>query len=975
MDIETIHIPGLTKQSIKIACLQLTSPFYNEISEFRGENNKAIFGVAKKNEKKFIKKTKEIHEIIETTTKKLNLDFVILPEYTFLKDDNIILEQDQSSLDICNTLAEATNTVIIGNFYNSKDRLSTTFISMPQGYADQRIYYVNKQTVSNLDKSVLKNRSDFSHNDKKLLRFIWEEKLSKRQAFFQIFTCKDYLYFTSIHPLRKWPDILDIGKPGIIFVPMSTTVIKPFEDRALSLLRDVNFDNGEKSIVSVFSNATTTHDLIDNDICGNSQIICPIDIKREVKPLLKKGVDGIVYAEINPFKSITKPTKVGEMGPNAVMIDSSVYEFTRLQNKLTLVETQKAKKHTGLIVNPNFLEYIGIKKIYGLLRHDNYNEVKECCHSRFSRLKDLSISMHGIYGVHDMIVFSYEEYYDKNAGKQLLEVRLWPMIKGEEYFNKEHFGCLYVDKILKYRGIIIDGNNFETIRYQQNDILKIKTIIKNILTSNEIEEKYKEYFLKNEILLKSEFDISDISEYEKNEGKLEFLVILTLFESDQGPQAKDLHHTFSEKVLPAIIADRRIRTIEKISSGGTGFVSGHYMLHVVGDLLDLNNIVIHRLHKLLRGQRCGTRVIIPAERIAFNDYPTLSETIKTTATEPQLMQIIKRWRAIENDPEKMVSSIIPTIINVLDDDSRKTILSIYYHADELANRYATNNPDWSKNLFLFMYGITVAIAGKKHNLDISDAELLNYCSSFILIIARTIERELIELFERIIELHQLDISVLEKSLNLLVAAIKKSKGSFKLNKVEIGTAAFILESLSGYCQPDSKHVEKTKKHFNNELANDETTNSHIDYIDIICSELFNVQLKELDRELVQYLDEEELQKIREHLKNNDIPISSNLKITKKDDKWLLRDKGEIFIIEDRGNNLHLHYQIITKEMLSGINTFAICARNRAPHTEYGHTIYPQEILSGTYSGLKFLENISLRVDRRLFNDKTLFGMI
>ena len=64
MDIETIHIPGLTKQSIKIACLQLTSPFYNEISEFRGENNKAILGVDKKNEKKFIKKTKEIHEII-----------------------------------------------------------------------------------------------------------------------------------------------------------------------------------------------------------------------------------------------------------------------------------------------------------------------------------------------------------------------------------------------------------------------------------------------------------------------------------------------------------------------------------------------------------------------------------------------------------------------------------------------------------------------------------------------------------------------------------------------------------------------------------------------------------------------------------------------------------------------------------------------------------------------------------------------
>ena len=108
---------------------------------------------------------------------------------------------------------------------------------------------------------------------------------------------------------------------------MSTPVITPFEDRSLSLTRDINQKSGEKSIVCVLCNATNLPSHEKNDTCGNSQIIYPFNIKTETKPILKKGIEGVVYANVNPFKSLNRPTVVNEQEPNAVVLDSATYEL------------------------------------------------------------------------------------------------------------------------------------------------------------------------------------------------------------------------------------------------------------------------------------------------------------------------------------------------------------------------------------------------------------------------------------------------------------------------------------------------------------------------------------------------------------------------------------------------------------------------------------------------------------------------
>ena len=91
-----------------------------------------------------------------------------------------------------------TKIIVIGNYYDENKRSSTTFICLPKGWSDQELYESNKITKSDYDKEVLRDVSQ-----RKILKICWKPNNQEKYGYFQILTCKDFLYFTSIEGIKN----------------------------------------------------------------------------------------------------------------------------------------------------------------------------------------------------------------------------------------------------------------------------------------------------------------------------------------------------------------------------------------------------------------------------------------------------------------------------------------------------------------------------------------------------------------------------------------------------------------------------------------------------------------------------------------------------------------------------------------------------------------------------------------------------
>lgn len=977
IEVENIEIKKGLGKNIKIGILQLKSPFFDEIDKVQSEQGH-VFRVTEDTKEKYEKLIEKIKKIFKKL-EDMDINILVFPEYAFLKDDKTIIGDDKSTIQICQDFSNKSKTIVVGNYYDETNRASVSFVALPEGYAPSAKYtalkqYTGiKQTLSTYDDDVLKPIDKIKKEDEKVLKFWWKPDGEETKAYFQILTCKDYLYFTGVGPLREWPDIVSVENPGLIISPMSTPEIKTFESRAMALMRDVNIETGEKSIVSILCNATSVPEQETNNICGQSQIISPIDIRTETKPLIKRGVEGIIIATINPFKSIIKPTPTSERESNAVMLSSETYEIIESENNtIDLIEIGPKRKHIGVVVHPEALSFLGLKRIYGFMRVDKYPEIKKKVGEKFKgELKDISIALYGVYGIHDILVLSYEELYEEH--EEILKTRLWPIIKDDKYFDRNHFGYCIVEKTIKHRGIPLDEYKPNLAEYRrESNVEETRMQLRDIVLGKEVSGKLINKLKKDKIVVETPFDISDISDRERNEGKLEFLVTIKLIPPGKRLQSKSIHDDFEKHVLPGLKSDERVRTIEKVRTGGGGFVDMDYTLHVVGDLSDLNDVVLekiqNRCHKssINENIRCGTRVIIPAEHLSDNSYPSLLETEKRRTIEPLIMGISNHWKDLEKDERMASVKIVPSIINLLDESTRSRVFNIYNLADKLN---PPDNTQWMPNMYSLTYGATCTIAQPKIGGGLIDTtNLLNCSRGFVSDIAREIETELIKIFENIEQEHSIPKEYIEVIVNTATKTVKREEGKFRIGSIEIGSVAYLLESLNGIYTKD-KYKRNIKNEFMKVFKSDEEkVEQHMKYLSKICDMVFKFYLFELDPDDEQYLEPGEVHKqLREKFKENRIDLSSSARIFETDEKiWKISgDLDRYIVIGEKNKPPKVYFEHITMEMVNGMKIFSISARNLMAHTAYGkkELINPELILNSTYHGLKFLEKIGFRPEK------------
>jgi hypothetical protein len=135
------------------------------------------------------------------------------------------------------------------------------------------------------------------------------------------------------------------------------------------------------------------------------------------------------------------------------------------------------------------------------------------------------------------------------------------------------------------------------------------------------------------------------------------------------PFGKDPIKIFNDTIVRKFIADDRIKTIEFCENGGVGNLEkAHYVLHVVGNLKILREIIIDTIHKDLSmaGVKCGTRVIPPAEHLSTNEYPSLSET-NTNVWERTKIKDMISYNIAEDDPfliKRLAEAELKQICNI-----------------------------------------------------------------------------------------------------------------------------------------------------------------------------------------------------------------------------------------------------------------------------------------------------------------------
>ena len=113
-------------------------------------------------------------------------------------------------------------------------------------------------------------------------------------------------------------------------------------------------------------------------------------------------------------------------------------------------------------------------------------------------------------------------------------LRLWPILGGEDidpgkdiknfgYFNSDYFGWATVQKVIKIRGVLIEGNQAIEVHVPIEELERYKEFYKKIVTQNSVEEKIIREMIEKNICIEVKYTYSDKYPYEKN--KNEFLIL------------------------------------------------------------------------------------------------------------------------------------------------------------------------------------------------------------------------------------------------------------------------------------------------------------------------------------------------------------------------------------------------------------------------------------------------------------------
>ena len=801
VEIENVNIKdGCLGENLNIGVFQLKSPFRDELTIVGGRGRKTIdvtdeiFSAYKRR----LGKIDILFERIEKLNKNNKINIIVFPEYSLNKD---IKEKIK-------TFVNKTEIIVIGNYYDVDDRSSKSFVALPTGWADKEIYEMKKITKSDYDQDVLED-----NNGEIIQKFWWKPNIDEKdeKGYFQVLACKDFLYFTSIEGLKNNPQCIDIDHAGLIICPMSTLVIDPFEQRANSIIREVNIKSGVKSIVSILCNAT---DLLDQkkgiDICGKSQIVSPIDLTKHEKPIIKNGIEGLIIAEINPFTAIIKPSPITRH-PNSVIRSYQNYELDREYNFENI--NKRIKERLGVVINPDVFRRLGLKKIYGLMTVENYYNLRETIERAPDEYKDVSIGVHTIYGFHDILIQSYEQFADSDEGKRSLELRLYPIISEARYFENEFFGHAVVKNVIKFHGII-QGTECLNVKDVRHLNIK-KNILRNILKGEKVDREILKDLVDTGLCLETVYDLSDRTEEEINKNKMEYLVFVDVERIAPNPAPPE--DLFKENILGDLLEDDRIRTIEEINSFGAAFVDGKFVFHVVCPLNELTDIIIQQISARSNkfGIRCKTQVIIPAEKTLSDELPVLAERSAFVHDQKEILDIMYECKKYISPYE----FIHPFAINMIKEEFKYKIFDIYNYSMRVISKYYENEQH-TRDMYKFIYEIADFLS-KKLNFNQSsateDERIVNRfrqnSTGFISIfIAQRIEESLRRVFTGI-ENSEMTKEKINELLNLSIECKTNSTGDFDCNAIGIGNTGYALRMIDGNFSD-----EKSENTFRNRIG-------------------------------------------------------------------------------------------------------------------------------------------------------------
>ena len=480
------------------------------------------------------------------------------------------------------------------------------------------------------------------------------------------------------------------------------------------------------------------------------------------------------------------------------------------------ISKEKSKireRRTGVVINPRVFENLALRRVYGFMKVENYWQLKEKLQDFFEQNEAAAIGIHGIYGYHDILIQSYEPASEDP--KTRLKVRLWPIINNEKNFKQEYFGWAEVRGIIKYHNILIKEN--PKTFWSSDEVDRYKKFFKPVIT-RKIARNILEDMLDKNICIKTKYDKSDITDEEKERGETEFLILVEVNEG-MGAALANPEMIFEETILKNLLNDPkagpRVRTVEKIAPCKESFIKGNFILHVVGRLKDLNEIVLEKIHKesiKYEMIQCKTQVIIPAEPIVENKLPVLLERSLPPIKARRILEIVTQCKTKINDEYVIPPSefIYPFSFSMIDESYRDIIIKVYEKFYDLIDDYYGGDKHLLAEMLRFLYGIAEAFV-------LDGGEKIKSCKTFkdrrsILVknIGEKIEESLSQVFDRVIKSCSLSENEFNELLNLAIRIKMGRMGDFNCKVVSIGKTAMALRAVEGVFL-DERKAEKAIK--------------------------------------------------------------------------------------------------------------------------------------------------------------------
>ena len=718
--VEEIELPtGTLGRTVNVCVAQLRSPFWAEAYWHEMGGDKMIAVPMGDEHDAYSKMVDRIGRLLRDVADEFpDTDLLILPEYSLVRH---MIEDAR-----IDDFAQTAKAIVVGNYYSPETRTSATFVLVPNPGGEKPDYYeAAKQNPSKHDAPYLTPNDRLSDSMRRILRFWWTTATDgeAERAFLQVFTCFDFSVFcrSDLYD-EEGAKIVDADNNGIIVVPSCTPAgIDEWRSRAMDRLRDA--EANKKTIITIFCNSVDLPGQKGIGACGASQVVTVAE-RDAMETVIHGRREGLLHFTIDPF---SLAFRIGPArGVNRILLNTGV----RAMQGDGALAREVAPRTIGtpcMVVNPMAFERLDLATFYLMFRADDYAQLREL-------LGEAPIGVHGIFGVHDVLCKSFEEMGDEINDRSFTYLRLRAMGVAKERILTPYFAK--VSRRWKYRGTqlydAVDGNGFVPL-FEIPTTTKIADeleAIKNVIYRGDDSERMALLEQNICIPVREGLENSDIADGEGEQGVFDhFLVFVHIGENGA---------LYDKYILPGLMDEDKVRTIEEVSESTKGGARGydvemHWVLHVVGTVKDLKRVVIDLIHRKAgeHGVQVGTRVAVPAEHLASNSIPVLSERIIGSSEEREIIKKYISAFCAERYPD-------PFAIKRLDSAALNKLLELHRCSEKLFRDWpelAAKQARLRRRRDDFAYGVAQLLASDKDDLAREDTsadvgQFKTFCDDF-----------------------------------------------------------------------------------------------------------------------------------------------------------------------------------------------------------------------------------------------------